>query len=70
MGALGHLGTFAIEKKSMSRFIVRRCSSPLYAYTVYRDFLNLIKTYDPNDPKASRTPCFQARGVRQFSPRS
>jgi hypothetical protein len=33
-GALGHLGTFAIEKKSMSRFIVRRCSSPLYAYTV------------------------------------
>jgi hypothetical protein len=34
MGALGHLGTFAIEKKSMSRFIVRRCSSPLYAYTV------------------------------------
>jgi hypothetical protein len=54
MGALGHLGTFAIEKKSMSRFIVRRCSSPLYAYTVYRDFLNLIKTYNPNDPKPPR----------------
>jgi hypothetical protein len=34
VGALGHLGTFAIEKKSMRRFIVRRCSSPLYAYTV------------------------------------
>jgi len=67
---LGHLGTFAIEKKSMSRFIVRRCSTPLYAYTVYRDFLNLIKTYDPNDPKPPRTPCFQARGVGQFSPRS
>jgi len=56
MGALGHLGTFAIEKKSMSRFIVRRCSSPLYAHTVYKDFLNLIKTYDPNDPKPPRAP--------------
>jgi hypothetical protein len=54
MGALGHLGTFAMEKKSMSRFIVRRCSSPLYAHTVYKDFLNLIKNHDPNDPKPPR----------------
>jgi hypothetical protein len=37
MGALGHLGTFAIEKKSMSRFIVRRYSVPLYGYTVFLD---------------------------------
>jgi hypothetical protein len=56
MGALGHLGTFAIEKKSMSRFIVRRCSSPLYAHTVYKDFSNLIKNHDPNDPNARRAP--------------
>jgi hypothetical protein len=56
MGALGHLGHLAIEKKSMSRFIVRRCSSPLYAHTVYKDFSNLIKNHDPNDPNARRAP--------------
>jgi len=67
-GALGHLGHLAIEKKSERRSSMRRCNVQLYAHTVYFTFLTLTKNHDPNDLKAPRAPCFQARARGSFSP--